>query len=95
MRVVTENVVLGPKRPDATLVVGSPPVRANVFALRLSFVFSFITKVLLARAHNNNALTAGCGAIPCMAAKWTVMSIKGTDPIHNGHAVVSKEQATR
>ena len=69
VKVATENVVLDPDRLDAVLEVVSPPVRAKVLALRLSFVFSFITKVLLAKVHNSNALTAGWGAIPCMAAK--------------------------
>jgi len=72
VRVVTENeVLLGPPGIfDVALDVGiPPPVKANVFAFKLSLVFSFITKVLFASAHNSSAFTAGCGATPCIAAK--------------------------
>ena len=73
VRVVTEKeVLLGPppKTFDVELGVAiPPPVKASVFAFKLSLVFSFITKVLFASAHNSNAFTAGCGATPCIAAK--------------------------
>ena len=72
VRVVTEKeVLLGPPRIfDVALDVAiPPPVKANVFAFKLSLVFSFITKVLFASAHNSSAFTAGCGATPCIAAK--------------------------
>ena len=59
MRGVTENDVLVAKRFELALEVDNPPVSAIVFALRLSLVFSFMTKVLFAKAHSNNAFTAG------------------------------------
>ena len=56
-------VLLMPKRlmpvEAAPVVLVNPPVRAKVLAFKLSLVFSFITKVLLAKVHRRRALTAG------------------------------------
>ena len=59
MRGVTENDALVAKRFEVAVDVDKPPVSAIDFALRLSLVLSFITKVLFAKAHSNNAFTAG------------------------------------
>ena len=48
------------------LLVG---VIAMVFAFKLSLVFSFMTNVLFAKVQSRSALTAGWGAMPCIAAR--------------------------